>query len=227
MRIGLIGSAIVLLAAIASAAYERLKVDSVITDNKPGAAQTAPAQPSYSPSIITPAEEAPAPPPAPPAELAATVMQAGFKTLDGKTKRLSDYSGKVLVVDLWATWCGPCRLEIPHLVELAKDYKSKGVEIVGLTSEDPETQGEQVKNFSNQFKINYSVGFADQQMVAGLANGRNGIPQTIIIGRDGKVRRHFIGFSPVPADGPQPRLSPYTATPAVMKAALDEAISAN
>ena len=140
-------------------------------------------------------------------------MQAGFKTLDGKTRKLSDYSGKVLIVDLWATWCGPCRQEIPHLIEMAKDYKSKGVEIVGLTTEDPASQGDQVKQFSQQFKINYAVGFADAQMAGGLMNGRNGIPQTIIIGRDGKVKKHFVGFSAA-ISVPQ------------MKAALDEALSA-
>jgi len=208
-RIGLIGSAILLLAAIASALYNKSKEESVITSDEPRAAQTAPAARANRPSIITPPNA-----PAPNAELAAAVMQADFKTLDGKTKRLSDYSGKVLVVDLWATWCGPCRQEIPHLVEMAKDYKSKGVEVVGLTNEDPEQFGDVVKDFSKQFKINYQVGFADPQMTYGLMNGHSGIPQTIIIGRDGKVKKHFVGFSPV-ISVPQ------------MKAALDEAVSAS
>jgi thiol-disulfide isomerase/thioredoxin len=207
-RIGLIGSAILLIAAIVSAVYNKNKDESVITSDGTRGAQTTPAQPSNRPSIITQPNA-----PAPSAEMSATVMQAGFKTLDGKTRKLSDYSGKVLVVDLWATWCGPCRQEIPHLIEMAKDYKSKGVEVVGLTNEDPEQFGEMVKDFSKQFKINYQVGFADPQMAYGLMNGRNGIPQTIIIGRDGKVKKHFVGFSPV-ISVPQ------------MKAALDEAVSA-
>ncbi|MEP7339948.1 MAG: TlpA disulfide reductase family protein [Acidobacteriota bacterium] len=212
-RIGLIGSAILLIAAIASALYNKSNDSSVITSDEPQsalrrAAQTSPAQPPNRPSIITQPNA-----PAPPAELAATVMQAGFKTLEGKTKKLSDYSGKVLIVDLWATWCGPCRQEIPHLIEMANDYKSKGVEVVGLTNEDPQQFGELVKDFSKQFKINYQVGFADPQMTVGLMNGRNGIPQTIIIGRDGKVKKHFVGFSAA-ISVPQ------------MKAALDEAVSA-
>jgi len=208
-RIGLVGSAILLIAAIASALYK--KDESVITSDIPNTAQMRQAQPQAPnrPSIITQPAAAP-----PSAEMAATVMQAGFKTIDGKTKKLSDYSGKVLIVDLWATWCGPCRQEIPHLIELAKDYKSKGVEVVGLTNEDPEQFGEMVKDFSKQFKINYPVGFADPQMTVGLMNGRNGIPQTIIIGRDGKVKKHFVGFS-APISVPQ------------MKAALDEALSAS
>lgn len=206
-RIGLIGSAILLIAAIASALYNKNKEESVVTSDRVYR-QSAPQTPPNRPSIITQPNT-----PSSSAEMAATVMQAGFKTLDGKTKKLSDYSGKVLIVDLWATWCGPCRQEIPHLIEMAKDYKSKGVEVVGLTTEDPDSQGDQVKQFSQQFKINYPVGFADAQMAGGLMNGRNGIPQTIIIGRDGKVKKHFVGFSAA-ISIPQ------------MKAALDEALSA-
>lgn len=207
-RIGLIGSAVLLIAAIASALYNQNKeTSSVLTSDGSPAARTTP-MPNNRPSIITQPNS-----PAQPPDLSA-VMQTGFKTLDGKTKKLADYSGKVLVVDLWATWCGPCRQEIPHLIEMAKDYKSKGVEVVGLTNEDPVSQGEMVKAFSKQFNINYAVGFADPQMAFGLMNGRNGIPQTIIIGRDGKVKKHFVGFS-APISVPQ------------MKAALDEALSAS
>lgn len=190
-RIGLIGSAILLVAAVASALYNKNKEE----------VQTP------TPTISTQPQPA-----AQPVALSPALLDANFKTIDGQTKKLADYSGKVLVVDLWATWCGPCRQEIPHLVEMAKDYKSKGVEVVGLTTEDPAII-EQVKSFSKQFKINYSVGFADQQMAVGLMNGRNGIPQTIIIGRDGKVKKHFVGFSAA-ISIPQ------------MKAALDEAIAA-
>ena len=141
-------------------------------------------------------------------------MEAKFNTIDGKAKKLSDYAGKIVVVDLWATWCGPCRQEIPHLIEIAKDYKSKGVEVIGLTTEDPGQAAEQVKNFSAQFKINYPVGYADPQMQFGLMNGRNGIPQTLILGRDGKVLNHFVGFS-APISVPQ------------MKAAIDQAVGAS
>jgi len=137
-----------------------------------------------------------------------------LKDMNGNAVKLADYRGKVILLNVWATWCGPCRQEIPHLVEMAKDYKSKGVEVVGLTNEDPEQFGDVVKDFSKQFKINYQVGFADPQMAYGLMNGRGGIPQTIIIGRDGKVKKHFIGFNAI-ISVPQ------------MKAALDEALSAS
>ena len=124
------------------------------------------------------------------------VMQASINLLDGQKTKLSDYSGKVLVVDLWATWCGPCRQEIPHLIQIAKDYKSKGVEVIGLTNEDPDTQAQDVKQFSEMYKINYPIGWADGPMQMGLMRGRGGIPQTYIIGRDGKLLKHFVGFNP-------------------------------
>lgn len=203
-RIGLVGSAILLVAAIASALYNREDSQPTVETQQPDiiGAQPAPVAPSAPPAN-----------PSATRELPASLMQANLSLLDGKKKKLADYSGKVLVVDLWATWCGPCRQEIPHLVQIAKEYKSKGVEVIGLTTEDPVGDADLVKDFSREFKINYPVGWADEQMRAGLMQGRGGIPQTLIIGRDGKVRKHFIGFS-APISVPQ------------MKAALDEAVSA-
>jgi cytochrome c biogenesis protein CcmG, thiol:disulfide interchange protein DsbE len=151
-------------------------------------------------------------PPAPGA-LPENVMQANINLLDGQTKKLADYQGKVLVVDLWATWCGPCRQEIPHLVAIANEYKDRGVEVIGLTNEDPETDSEMVKQFSEMFKINYPIGWADVEMQRGLMQGRNGIPQTYIIGRDGTVLKRFVGFNPS-ISIPQ------------MKAVLEQAVSA-
>lgn len=197
MAIGLIGSAVLLVAAIGSVMLKNKETD------KP-----KPATPQA--QIQTAQQQAP---PQPPAEMAPAVLQANFKTLDGQTKKLADFSGKVVIVDLWATWCSPCRQEIPHLIEMAKNYKSKGVEVIGLTNENPATDSQKVKDFSKQFKINYPLGWADPSMQVGLMNGRNGIPQTIIIGRDGKVKKHFVGFSPI-------------ISPPQMKAALEEAIAA-
>jgi len=84
--------------------------------------------------------------------------------------------------------------------------------VIGLTNENPDTDAEWVKQFSQAFNINYPIGWADNEMQAGLTLGRNSIPQTLIIGRDGKIVKHFVGFSP--------RLIPQ------MKAAIEEAASA-
>ena len=196
-RIALLGSALLLTVAIISAFYSKTEqIQPEISDTQP-APETAP--------MPAPRNNPPAP------GISNEVMRTSIKLINGKSRKLSDYSGKVLVVDLWATWCGPCRQEIPHLVEVAEEYKSKGVEVLGLTTEDPETDAQLVKEFSERFKINYPIGWADMSMAEGLMNGRNGIPQTIIIGRDGKVKKHFVGFSP--------------AMGAQMRAVLDEALA--
>jgi len=176
-RLGLIISAIILVAAIAYTFYQ-------------GSGAKPPVAVDLSSNDASSGVNPAAPPPLPD-----SVMQASINMLDGQKTKLADYSGKVLVVDLWATWCGPCRQEIPHLVEIAKEYKSRGVEVIGLTNEDPETDAEMVKKFSEVFNINYPIGWADEEMQVGLMRGRNGIPQTFIIGRDGKVLKHFVGFN--------------------------------
>jgi thiol-disulfide isomerase/thioredoxin len=183
-RIGLIGSAIILVAAIAYTFYQ---------GDKP-----RPAAPDSTSNN---------------AALPENVMQANINLLDGQKTRLADYSGKVLVVNLWATWCGPCMQEIPHLVEIAKDYKNRGVEVIGLTNEDPDAAAETVKKTSELLNINYPIGWADAEMEAGLMRGRAAIPQMYIIGRDGKVLNHFVGFSR--------RISVPQ-----MKAAIEKAVSA-
>jgi cytochrome c biogenesis protein CcmG, thiol:disulfide interchange protein DsbE len=200
-RIGLFGSAVLLLAAIASAFLK----DRSVVDNAPVAETGAPS----APAAARPAS------PANPVELPATVKDASIMLLEGGAKKLSDYQGKVLIVDLWATWCGPCRQEIPYLIQLGNEYKAQGVEVIGLTNEDPVADAPKVRDFSQQFKINYPIGWADQEVAFGIMRlaGRGGIPQTLIIGRDGKVRNHFVGFHPV-ISVPQ------------MKAALEEAIKA-
>lgn len=199
-RIGLIGSALLLVASIASALYHREDSPSTV---EPDIADTLPttAAPNARPAS-----------PSSPRELPSSLMQANLSLLDGQKKKLADYAGKVLVVNLWATWCGPCRQEMPHLIQIAQEYKSKGVEILGLTTEDPAEDAEVVKDFSRQFKINYPIGWANGQMRSELTQGRGVIPQTFILGRDGKIRNHFVGFNAA-ISVPQ------------MKAALDEAVS--
>jgi thiol-disulfide isomerase/thioredoxin len=171
-QIGLIVSAIILVVALAFTFYH---------GDRPN--------PTRSASTSNSAESSDPP-------LPENVMQASINLLDGQKTKLADYSGKVLIVNLWATWCGPCRQEIPHLIEIAKEYKGKGVEVIGLTKEDPDNQPETVKQFSELLKINYPIGWVDDEMQSELMRGRAAIPQAYIIGRDGKILKHYVGFNP-------------------------------
>jgi thiol-disulfide isomerase/thioredoxin len=150
-----------------------------------------------------PTTKAPAPQPsaAPLTSLSASLQQTEMQTLDGKPLKLADYSGKVLVLDLWATWCGPCRLEIPELVALHREYKNRGVEVVGLTIEGltPEEKAQKtaaVRKFADEFKINYTLGWAEQNLAVSLLMPSGSIPQTYVIGRDGRIVGKYRGYSP-------------------------------
>jgi thiol-disulfide isomerase/thioredoxin len=118
-----------------------------------------------------------------------------LKAVGGGTFRLSDYKDKVVVLDLWATWCNPCRAEIPHLVALNKEYSGKGVEVIGLTTEDPQSASEAVDEFAKEMKINYKLGWARGDVAQALMNGRPSIPQTFVIAPGGKIITKFVGFS--------------------------------
>lgn len=163
-----------------------------------------------------PGKTVPANNPNAPAEpVPATVMNMELKALDGQPFRLADFQGKILLVNLWATWCGPCRSEVPDLIRVANEYGPKGVEVVGVTNEDPVADAAKVKAFVEQFKINYKIGWGDQQFAMGLMQAagqiRNNIPQSFIIGRDGRILKRFIGFS-------------QSETPPKLRQALDEAV---
>lgn len=124
------------------------------------------------------------------------VLQAQLKSANGAQLKLSDYSGKVMLVNLWATWCGPCRIETPELVRLHKEFQSRGVEIVGLSTEDPDASAQSVRQFVKDNNVDYHIGWATPEVAAFLMQGRGSIPQSFIITRDGHILRRFIGFHP-------------------------------
>ena len=116
-----------------------------------------------------------------------------LKDVDGKTVKSSDFAGKVVVLDFWATWCPPCKAEIPGFVELQKQYGDKGLVIVGVSLDE---QGpEVVTPFMNQFSINYPVVMGDAKIVQAFG-GIRGIPTTFVIDRSGKIVSGHVGFAP-------------------------------
>lgn len=107
-----------------------------------------------------------------------------FKTADGKTYDLSKLTGKVVIVNFWATWCGPCRKEIPDFIEFYKNYKDKGVEILGVSLD---REGwEKVTPFLKQTPINYPIVLGNGE-IAGKFSKFNAIPTTFIIDKSGNI----------------------------------------
>jgi thiol-disulfide isomerase/thioredoxin len=135
---------------------------------------------------------------APPAwtDLPPEVALAPLKDVNGASFKLADFFGKVTVVNFWATWCGPCRREIPELVKLHKEFQSRGVEMIGLTSEDPGASAEKVRKFIQDFQIDYRIGWATGQVSAPLMQGQTAIPQIFVISSDARILKRFVGFSP-------------------------------
>jgi len=204
VRIVVIGSALVLVAAIVVAFFH---------GNTGALNQAANSQSVTSPSATPSAVASNTPTNATALMVPARVLEPSFPTLDGNSRRLADYAGKVLVVDIWATWCGPCRVEIPHLIELTNEFKARGVEVIGLTTEDPAKDTEKVRNFVKEFKVNYPVGFANGEFALHLMQGRDVVPQTYVIGRNGRLHKHFIGFN-------------AQTSPPQLRAAVAEAVAA-
>ncbi|MES2695128.1 MAG: TlpA disulfide reductase family protein [Verrucomicrobiota bacterium] len=114
-----------------------------------------------------------------------------LKDVDGKTVTSDDLKGKVVVVDFWATWCPPCRMEIPGYVELQKKYGKDGFVIVGASMD--EGGPEAVKSFATSKGINYMMVMADEAVVAAFG-GIEGLPTTFLIDRNGQIRDRKIGF---------------------------------
>jgi thiol-disulfide isomerase/thioredoxin len=134
-------------------------------------------------------------PQAPADKFSAEVMSTQLQSLDGGTFSLADYNDKTVVLDIWATWCGPCRKEVPHLVEIQREYRAKGVEVVGLTLENPVTDEEKVRDFAKEFKVNYKVGWVPSHVAMQIMRGNGSIPQTFVVAPGGRVVAHYRGYS--------------------------------
>lgn len=123
----------------------------------------------------------------------APAPQWTLKDLDGGEVKSADFAGKVVVIDFWATWCPPCREEIPGYVALQEKYRDQGVVIVGISLDrgGPKV----VKPFAEKMKINYPLVMGTEDVVEAFG-GVEGIPTTFIIGRDGKILHKKVGYAP-------------------------------
>jgi len=116
-----------------------------------------------------------------------------LKNSKGETVRLSSFEDKVIILNFWATWCGPCRREIPGFVNLYKKYNEKGLEIVGVSVD--QNGWDAVTPFIKNYKVNYPILMFNYQVVKDYG-GIRGIPTTFIINRKGKIVEKIVGLQP-------------------------------
>ena len=144
------------------------------------------------------------------------LRNTALTTLDGRSLKLSDFADKVVVLNIWATWCGPCRLEMPELVRVSNDYKDRGVVVLGLaTSYNEHNDQQHVKDYIKAQNVPYQIIWDDGTLAGPLVEavqGRSVIPQSFVISRDGKIVKHFQGFN-------------ISQTPLLMRQAIEDALN--
>ena len=106
-----------------------------------------------------------------------------LKTVDGKPVKLSSYRGKAVLLNFWATWCGPCKIEIPWLVDFYKQYQPNGLEIVGIAMD---SEHDEIPKFVKDMNINYTI-LEGTENVSDAYGGLSGYPVTFFIDRNGKI----------------------------------------
>ena len=128
-----------------------------------------------------------------------TMERAGFakspawqlKALDGQLVKSSDFAGKVVILDFWATWCAPCKAEIPGFIELQREFGDRGLVVVGVSVDDQGSQA--VEDFAARMGINYPIVLGDVGLMKDF--GGTAIPTTVVLDRSGTIVARHIGFT--------------------------------
>jgi peroxiredoxin len=115
-----------------------------------------------------------------------------LKDARGTQVKLSDYKGKVVLLNFWATWCGPCKAEIPWFVEFENKYKGSGFAVLGVSMDDDGWKS--VRPFVQQRLMNYSVALGDDALAAAFG-GIDSLPQTFLLDREGRIAAKYVGLS--------------------------------
>jgi thiol-disulfide isomerase/thioredoxin len=131
------------------------------------------------------------------ASLGPKLLQSGpapdfsLQALDGKTMRLSDFRGKAVLLNFWATWCSPCKIEMPWFVDLQKEYGSQGLQIVGVAMDD--ASREDIAKFAKDMGVNYPI-LIGKEAVGDEYGGVPALPESFLIARDGRIVDRIIGL---------------------------------
>lgn len=133
------------------------------------------------------------PGPEAPAILSKTTPAPDFtlQSLDGKNMKLSDFRGKAVLLNFWATWCGPCKIEMPWFVDFQKEYGPQGLQIVGVAMDD--SSKEDIAKFAQDMGVNYPV-LLGKEAVGDEYGGVPALPESFFIGRDGKIVDKILGL---------------------------------
>lgn len=113
------------------------------------------------------------------------------KTVDGRSLRLSDLKNKPVIVDFWATWCGPCRASMPHLNDMHERYSAKGLTVIGMSVD--EAGSAPVKKFATKLGVKFTIAMANDEVLDAYGPIRS-IPTTFFINRKGDVVRRVVGY---------------------------------
>jgi thiol-disulfide isomerase/thioredoxin len=131
-----------------------------------------------------------------PADAKTANLNFTLKDINNQDVRLASLKGKVILMDFWATWCGPCKIEIPWFIEFQKKYGSSGLQVVGISVDDTL---DKLKPFVAQMKMNYTVlQGLDHDDVQDAFGPIFGVPVTLVISRDGKICARHVGLSSKP-----------------------------
>jgi len=149
------------------------------------------------PPVATTVENAPEPPSLDSADAPkcaptrTNALELTLKNADGATVRLADYKGKVVLLNFWATWCGPCKVEIPEFVDLYAQYKDRGFVILGVLSQDTPTQ-DQLETFLRENKMQYPIVYSNEKLETAFGE-LIGLPTSFLISRDGSICAQQLG----------------------------------
>lgn len=130
-----------------------------------------------------------------PGAVDSSAPQFSLQDLDGKSLALANYQGKVVLLNFWATWCTPCRGEIPQFVDFQNTLGPQGLQLIGISMDD---DAKPVHEFYQQFKMNYPVGIGNANLAESYG-GVLGLPVTFLIGRDGRIAAKYVGATDLAA----------------------------